>query len=198
MAGDLITNRVQLGDNATAANNFVWQTNIDGTAKLARGVIGATTQDILTVDASGRVNFPQTLVAFRVYATSSTTALTTTDTRINFDTKTDGSNNAFDLTNSFDLTNDRFQPNVAGYYQFTGCFVTSNGTSQVIASLRKNGNLYSVGMQLPTAQRASVTDLIYLNGTTDYVELFGFSSPGQNTGTGSASTYFSGTLVAKA
>lgn len=55
MAGDLITNRVQLGDNATAANNFVWQTNVDGTAKLARGTIGATTQDILTVAADGSI-----------------------------------------------------------------------------------------------------------------------------------------------
>ena len=59
MAGDLTVNRVQLGDSTTAANNFVWQTNTDGTAKLARGNVGATTQDILTVDANGLITFSQ-------------------------------------------------------------------------------------------------------------------------------------------
>jgi hypothetical protein len=47
--------QLQLGDNATATQNFVWQTNNDGTAKLARGNVGATTQDILTVDAAGNL-----------------------------------------------------------------------------------------------------------------------------------------------
>lgn len=56
MAGTLKTDSVQLGDSLTATNNFVLKTNADGTAKLARGNVGATTQDILTVDADGRVD----------------------------------------------------------------------------------------------------------------------------------------------
>ena len=59
MAGQVKVNQVQLGDSATATQNFVWQTNVDGTAKLARGNVGATMQDILTVDAAGKVEFPQ-------------------------------------------------------------------------------------------------------------------------------------------
>lgn len=55
MAGQIKVNQVQLGDSATATQNFVWQTNVDGTTKLARGNVGATTQDILTVDATGKV-----------------------------------------------------------------------------------------------------------------------------------------------
>ena len=196
-SGNLILDKIQFGTHSTDANNFVFQTNNNGSMSLLRGSAG-NLGTILTIDANGRVALPQTDVSFRVYATSSITALSTTDAKINFDTKTDGGNNAFDTANAFDLTLDRFQPTVAGYYYFVGAFVTANGTSQVIASLRKNGNLYSVGMQLPTAQRASVSDLIYLNGSSDYVELFGFSSPGQNTGTGSASTFFSGYLVSKA
>lgn len=46
-------NSIQLGNSATATQNFTLQTNLDGTAKFARGNAGATTQDILTVDASG-------------------------------------------------------------------------------------------------------------------------------------------------
>lgn len=53
--------RAQLGLSNTAANNFTLDASADnGTIKLARGNAGATTQDILTVDASGNVNFPVT------------------------------------------------------------------------------------------------------------------------------------------
>jgi len=51
----LKTNAVQLGDNATATQNFTLRTNNDGTMTLARGNVGATTQDILTVSADGNV-----------------------------------------------------------------------------------------------------------------------------------------------
>lgn len=53
MAGILKAGAVQLGDSATATQNFTLRTNIDGTATLARGNVGATTQDILTIDAAG-------------------------------------------------------------------------------------------------------------------------------------------------
>lgn len=58
MAGKITANVLQLGDSVTATQNFVLQSNVDGSAKLARGNAGATTQDILTVDASGNVNAP--------------------------------------------------------------------------------------------------------------------------------------------
>jgi len=46
--------RKQLGLSVTPANNFTLTAEADnGTMKLARGNAGATTQDILTVDAAG-------------------------------------------------------------------------------------------------------------------------------------------------
>lgn len=55
MAGTVKTN-VQLGDSTTATNNFVLTAAAaDGTMKLARGNYGATTQDIVKVDASGNL-----------------------------------------------------------------------------------------------------------------------------------------------
>lgn len=51
--------KAQLGLSNTATNNFTLTAEAaDGTMKLARGNAGATTQDILTVDASGNVNAP--------------------------------------------------------------------------------------------------------------------------------------------
>jgi hypothetical protein len=53
----LKSNSVQIGQSETAENNFTLSvpSSPDGTIKLARGNSGATTADILTVDASGNV-----------------------------------------------------------------------------------------------------------------------------------------------
>lgn len=52
--------RQQLGLSVTPANNFTLDASADnGTMKLVRGNAGAGTQDILTVDAAGKVALPQ-------------------------------------------------------------------------------------------------------------------------------------------
>jgi hypothetical protein len=62
-------NAVQVGQSPTATQNFTLAvpSSPDGTIKLARGNAGATTQDVLSVDASGNING-------LVQATGSTTA----------------------------------------------------------------------------------------------------------------------------
>ena len=51
-------NAVQIGQSPTATQNFTLAVPSapDGTIKLARGNSGATTQDVLSVDASGNVD----------------------------------------------------------------------------------------------------------------------------------------------
>lgn len=53
----LKSNSVQIGQSTTGTNNFTLSvpSSPDGTIKLARGNSGATTQDILSVNASGEV-----------------------------------------------------------------------------------------------------------------------------------------------
>ena len=62
-------NAVQIGQSPTATQNFTLAvpSSPDGTIKLARGNSGATTQDVISVDASGNING-------LVKSTSSTTA----------------------------------------------------------------------------------------------------------------------------
>lgn len=56
----LKTIKAQLGLSGTAANNFTLDASADnGTMKLARGNADATTQDILTVNAAGKVEASQ-------------------------------------------------------------------------------------------------------------------------------------------
>jgi hypothetical protein len=52
------TNQVQIGQSGTATQNFTLAvpSPANGTVKLARGNAGATTQDVLTVDANGNID----------------------------------------------------------------------------------------------------------------------------------------------
>lgn len=51
--------------SGTATNNFTLDASAaDGSMKLARGNAGVTTQDLLTVAADGKVDFPAGLAAF--------------------------------------------------------------------------------------------------------------------------------------
>lgn len=57
--------KAQLGLSSTATQNFTLTAEAaDGTMKLARGNAGATTQDILTVGADGKVAAPVGLLGF--------------------------------------------------------------------------------------------------------------------------------------
>jgi hypothetical protein len=74
-------NAVQIGQSPTATQNFTLAvpSSPDGTIKLARGNSGATTQDVLSVDASGNVSFAGTTALGNIsnstaIATGSTTA----------------------------------------------------------------------------------------------------------------------------
>jgi hypothetical protein len=89
----------------------------------------------------------------------------------------------FDTANAFDsTTNYRFQPTVPGYYQVQANLIYQSATASmtfVSASLYKNGSAasngsYNSGLTATSAFSANLADLIYLNGSTDYIELFGY------------------------
>lgn len=191
--------RAQLGLSSTPANNFTWDASADnGTAKLARGNAGATTQDILTVDANGRVAMPNNVVAFNVYPAGNQTVTVNTFTKVGFDTK------RFDTTNAFDATtNYRFQPVVAGYYQMSACVgLNTTPAAGLTVQFRKNTEQIYCGQTLTSTYAISGSTVIYLNGSSDYVEVWCYISSGAgnvlNGGTTPNTTHFSGILIAKA
>jgi hypothetical protein len=87
----------------------------------------------------------------------------------------------FDTASAFDsTTNYRFQPAVAGYYLITGALET-DGRTTVISSLYRNGLEYQRGSRTDAANvsiNSNFSVVIFLNGSTDYVELYGFVSSG--------------------
>jgi hypothetical protein len=107
------------------------------------------------------------------------------------------------------LTSNQFKPTIAGYYSVSfGAWLNNAGVSsnQVNVQMRKNGGQTMVILQQPlnngTGISLSGNRVIYMNGTTDYIEWTVFQGAGagptgtllQGTSDGSG-TWFSAFLV---
>lgn len=122
-------------------------------------------------------------------------------------TKVALANEEFDTNSCFDsTTNYRFTPNVPGYYQINGGLSLNANAGLSIVCIFKNGSRYKDGTWQNTTgglqTHSDVSSLIYFNGTTDYVELYGFQSSGGPVSNNSQnqvfSTYFNGSFVRSA
>lgn len=99
----------------------------------------------------------------------------------------------------------RFTPNVAGYYQINAqVYGTGSSTAvqTVLSVLYKNGAQLQGGsfgaLNSSTNGISNLSIVVYLNGTTDYVELYGYifgTSPNVPASSGAFSTRMSGYLV---
>jgi len=111
----------------------------------------------------------------------------------------------FDTTNAFDSsTNYRFTPQVAGYYQISGAVFFSGGAyaSENRIAIYKNGSqvkqtTIAFSSTLVNIVTPVVTSVVFLNGTTDYIELYAYSINAVSPicVSGSTNTYLSGFLV---
>jgi len=126
---------------------------------------------LTTATAGVPVNGP----AFRAFKNAVQTVSSSTFTKVTLPSK------EFDTASAFDsVTNHRFQPAVAGYYQVNGKLVLSStqNITRAIVSIRWNGietNSYGRGQDLSNTTSFitfSVSDLFYLNGSTDFLELW--------------------------
>jgi hypothetical protein len=145
-------------------------------------------------DLPSSINGP----AFSAYKTGDQAISTATWTKATF------TNEEFDTNNNF--ASSRFTPTVAGYYQINSAIYTY-GTVALTGStisIYKNGNEYKRGNQFTftsnnQTHQIVVASIVYLNGSTDYVEIYGnvngTGSMSINEGTAGASTYFQGVLV---
>jgi len=133
--------------------------------------------------------------AFNAYLAVAQSIPTATFTKVTFDTE------SFDTNGNF--ASSRFTPTVAGYYQinyYIGLFMT---TGVLGAFMYKNGaafsnSSYSSGSaNIGGATWVVGSTIVYMNGSTDYVELYTYQSTGSsaNTLTGQNSVCISGALV---
>jgi hypothetical protein len=107
----------------------------------------------------------------------------------------------FDTNLNYDnATNYRFTPTVAGYYQINGQIqITSAITTRLIAILYKNGSPFKYGVDLNAACYSTVVSaLIYLNGSTDYVELYAYTAITATLSSAGLGPYFQASLTRSA
>ena len=167
-----------------------------GTMTLA-GPSTNSNQTVTIPDATGTMMDSGNMPAFSAYASGNQSISNATFTKLQFNTE------EFDTANCFDnATNYRFTPNVAGYYQVNGAVLFGAITSaNSFIGIYKNGSRVKDGSGSSTVASysyMSVSALIYLNGSTDYVELYCYQSSGsaQNTQVSSpANPYFQAAMI---
>lgn len=134
--------------------------------------------------------------AFSAYAGANQLITTATFTKAQINTE------VFDTNSNYDTTTYRFTPTVAGYYQINGGVNSSASaaSTRTMALIYKNGSMYTQGPDITlNGGGSSVSSIVYMNGSTDYLELYAFiagTTPGIFAG--SPYTYFNGSLVRSA
>ena len=159
----------------------------------APAVAGSTTLTLPTTTSTLSFNGP----AFSAYRSTNQTGLTNNAfNKVQINTKLFDTNSNFDAT-----TNYRFTPTVAGYYQVNGNVeLAGTGVLQCSAAIYKNGSTYCQGSFVNTSTTdttSQVSTLVFLNGSTDYIELYAYNSASSSSiiGTSPHQTTFSASLV---
>jgi hypothetical protein len=188
------------GDSRSEGDDHIrnLKTGIKATFPNVSGAVTPTHTELNYVDGvtsaiQTQLNGKQTSSgpAFRAYPSGAQSIPTAINTKVLLQLEDFDTNSCF--------ASSAFTPTTAGYYQFSGCvgFATSPVNAQ--AMLVRNGVVVSKGAQTDNSGvvvTTEVTDLLYMNGTTDYVELWTYQSSGssQDTTNSSITTRLSGFL----
>ena len=193
----------------TNASKIVMATNGTTDTQIISGINGSGTYLPLSfytnnalamqITTAGNILVAATAApAFSAYNAGTQSVSSGTDTKIIFNAEN------FDTANCFDsTTNYRFTPNVAGYYQLNAAIYESgfNGSLYFLA-LRKNGLAFQELYRTTVAGQATFngSTIVYANGSTDYFELYTYSSGGTMTLGASDSRYmnFTGSMIRSA
>jgi hypothetical protein len=178
------------GNSSSAAKVRLYEDTDNGTNYIDLiAPASVTSNQVLTLpNATATVAFDGP--AFSAYQSSAQTLNATTYTKLNFQTE------EYDTNSNFDTSNSRFTPTVAGYYLCTGSFEITTTQATLVLQVYKNGASskllgYSAGIGNAVAGSA----VIYMNGSTDYLELYGYSTAGNGVNASSLATFFQATLV---
>jgi len=145
----------------------------------------------IAVNGKIAVNGP----AFSAWASSTQVTPAGVFTKVGFRTK------EFDTANCFDSVSlSRFKPLVPGYYQVSATLrQTSPTDGEWLAMLYKNGAAFKSGSDLSVAGggnfQSHVSALVYLNGATDYLEVFVYSTATASVSNSQSGSFFQAVMV---
>jgi hypothetical protein len=158
-----------------------------GGAALSNIGSGGITQTYLATGVAG------TGPSFSAYCSSSQTLSSGTFTKIQFQTK------EWDTTTAFSGST-TYTPLVAGYYQVSAAVSQIASYTNVAVALYKNGSAYKFLYNGPNSNSSGGfgSAMVYLNGSTDYIEIYASFSTGQGTVNAQKDTYFQAAMVRSA
>ena len=166
---------------ATTSSGLTQSADLSGVLQLASGTGNLVTVPAVTGTAMVSGNMP----AFSAYKSAAQTLSSATFTKITFDLE------EYDTNNNF--ASSAFTPTVAGYYQVNAA--VNNGTGvQTVVSIYKNGSESKAGSN-SSAFTAVASAIIYMNGSTDYLEIYGYFAVGTATGSGTIAPFFQACLL---
>ena len=186
--------------NATTSSGIV--ATADNTGNLALQSAGSTIATVSstglavtgTITATGSLagNGP----SFRASKSSTQAISTSTWTKVQYTVEDWDTNSNYDNS-----TNYRFTPTVAGYYQVDMAVEFNNVSGNSLCAIYKNGTNYitsafyagSTGGSTPSAHA-----LIYMNGSTDYIEGYGYTGVASQSFYNGPATYFNAFLARSA
>ena len=162
------------------ANSVTYQRWFGGTTEAMR----IASDGIVTI-SKGVSGTP----AFAAYQSTGVALTGATFTKITFQTE------EYDTNSNF--ASSRFTPTVAGYYQINGAWQFGSGGTVTVCAIYKNGTIYKQGTAVggTAGYGGAVSSLVYFNGSSDYVELYGYASSAKTPLATIDATYFNGALV---
>lgn len=175
----------------TSANTASTLVSRDGSGNFSAGTITAALSGNASTASAWNTGIAA-VPAVDAYDASGTTLATNTNTKINLT----GTN--LNIGGFFDTTNKRFLPTKAGIYRVNGQIYITNASllTRYSAIIYVNGSALKQGDTIDASSTGAlsfgVECLVSLNGSTDYVELYGFNSNASNTAStqsGGSATY---------
>ena len=113
---------------------------------------------------------------------------------VNAITKLTWPNEVFDTNNNF--ANDRFTPTVAGKYLINASLYCNSGGTWCQVYIYKNGvNITTNFDRTSVDTSVSASTIVDMNGSTDYIEVYGRNGGGSSISGDSTLTQFSGALL---
>ena len=144
-----------------------------GTLATDSVVTGKITDGTITnADISSSSTITKNVPVFRAKSTSNQTINQNTFTKVVLASET------FDSNSWYNASTYRYTPQIEGYYQFHGVAHGGTGTlSAMTLAFYKNGTRHSssglyAGNNSWDDMGITHTDLIYMNGSSDYIEMF--------------------------
>jgi len=186
-----------IGGTAAAAGTF---TTLSGTTSVTTPIVKSAssltlqtngTTAAVTIDTSQNVSIPKGVggtPSFSAYPSATTSLTQFTVTKITYGTE------EWDTNSNF--ASSRFTPTVAGYYQVNASTSLASTSALTYIYVYKNGSAYKSGTLVTASNWTIVSCQVYLNGSTDYIEIYvqqnGLT---QNNETTSSNNYFQATLI---